>query len=70
MEISSVEAGRALGMSDQAIRDQVDAGRLRARRHGMRRLLRIRVDDLRAFARQYNYVVDEEYLATLAEQAN
>lgn len=68
MELSTSEAGAAIGMSDQAIRDHIDAGRLPARRHGMKGLYKVKVDDLRAFARQYNYIVDEEYLAGLASR--
>lgn len=70
MEISTVEAGAALGMSDQAVRDHIAAGRLPARRHGFRGLYRVRVDDLRAFAARYDYVLDDSYLAGLVEQAN
>ena len=70
MELSTAEAGAAIGLSNQAIRDHIAAGRLSAREHGMKRLLKIKVDDLRAFARQYGYIVDEEYLAGLASKVN
>lgn len=69
MEISTVQAGAALGLTDETIRNHIAAGRLPARKHGFRGLLKVRVDDLREFARLYNYVVDEEYLAALAKQS-
>lgn len=68
MELTTVQAGTALSMTGQAIRDHINAGRLPARRHGVRRLLKIEIDDLRAFAQTYNYPVDEEYLSALANQ--
>lgn len=68
MELSTVEAGAAIGLSDQAIRDHIAAGRLAARKHGMKGLFKIKADDLRAFARQFGYLVDEEYLAGLASR--
>ena len=68
MELTTAQAGAALGLSDQAIRDHIAAGRLSARRHGIRGLLKISVDDLWLFARQYNYVVNEEYLSRLVNQ--
>jgi hypothetical protein len=66
MELTAAQAGMVLGMSDEAIRNHITAGRLAARRHGIRGLYKIMVTDLRSFARQYNYTVDEEYLSRLA----
>ena len=58
MEINASQAGQALGMTDQAVRDHVNAGRLKARRVGMRRIYTIRVEDLKDFARKYSYDLD------------
>jgi len=65
MELSTEEAGKALGLSAQTIRDHIAADRLRARKHGFRGLLKIQVDDLHAFANDFNYVIDADFLATL-----
>jgi hypothetical protein len=68
MELSTYEAAAAIDVSHQTIKNHVGAGRLRARRHGMKRLIKIQVEDLRAFARQYNYIIDEERLAAVAQK--
>ena len=60
-------AAAALGIAEQTVRDACNAGRLRASRVGFRRLYRIAVNDLRAFAAEYKYLVDEGYLASVVE---
>jgi hypothetical protein len=72
MELSTSDAGMAIGLSREMIRLHVVAGRLPARWHGMRRAIRVHVDDLRAFAHKWGYPIDEEYLSRLAnpEKAN
>jgi len=66
MELSTLEAGTAIGVSRETIRLDVVAGRLPARKHGIRGALKIELDALRQFARAYGYQVDEEYLSRLA----
>ena len=66
MELSSSEAGNALGLSSQSVRNQVNAGRLSARHRGVRRQVLIDVSDLRVFACEYNYDLDELYISGLA----
>lgn len=54
-ELTTTEAGKSLGMTDQAVRDHIHAGRLDARRIGMRRQFMISEQELRRFAQEYNY---------------
>lgn len=54
-ELTTMEAGEALGMTDQAVRDHIHAGRLNARRVGVRRQFLISEDELRRFAAKFNY---------------
>lgn len=68
-EVESPLAGRLLGVTRQTIRAHVVAGRLPARRVGMRKHLRIQVEDLRKLAETYNYDWNEAALAELKEQA-
>ncbi len=63
LELNTSQAAGVIGLSEQAIRNQVLAGRLPARRHGIRGFYRITVDDLRAFAARYSYQLDEDLLA-------
>jgi hypothetical protein len=65
MELSTTKCGLALGMTNQAVRDHIAAGRLLARRVGVRREYRVHVADLRAFAARYDYELNEDYLATV-----
>jgi len=67
MQLSTAQAAAALGIAEQTVRDACNAGRLRACRVGFRRLYRIAADDLRAFTAEYNYSVDEGYLASVVE---
>lgn len=68
MELTTAEAGAALRMSDQSVRDHIAAGRLNARKHGIRGLLKINIEDLRSFALQFGYPLDEDYLSRLASK--
>lgn len=58
--VSSEQAGAILGLTGQAIRDHIAAGRLHAERVGVRGLYKIQLSDLRALAEKYNYPFDEE----------
>jgi len=65
MHLSTSQAATALGVADQTIRDNADAGRLTVTRVGYRRVYQIDPQDLRRFAAEYNFTVDEAYLATV-----
>jgi excisionase family DNA binding protein len=67
MQLATAQAAAIVRLSEQAIRDHINAGRLPAHRQGIRALYKIELDDLRAFALRYNYPLNEEYLATLAQ---
>jgi len=69
LEVESPLAGRLIGVSRQTIRAHVVAGRLPARRVGVRGKLRIQVADLRKFAETYNYDWNESALAEVQTQA-
>ena len=69
MELTSGQAGEVLGISRQSIWNHIVAGRLPARRFGVSRRARIHAEELRTFAEQYGYPLDEATLARLAEQA-
>lgn len=73
IELSTVQAAKLLGIAEQTVRDHIHAGRLPARRHGLRPRYKIQPDDLRRFAEQYSYLLDEarlaRYLAAAASPA-
>jgi excisionase family DNA binding protein len=52
-QYSSAEAGVALGVSSQTIRQWVEEGRLQAEFIGLRRILRIDEAELRRFASEH-----------------
>lgn len=62
MELTSPQVAKILGVTQVTVRSWVDRGALKGKRVGLRRYVRIRVDDLREFAAQYGYVLDEDKL--------
>lgn len=66
MELSSPEAAEILGVHELTIRNYVDRGLLKARRMGIRRIVRIEPDDLRSFAKKHDFVFDEEIFRRIA----
>jgi excisionase family DNA binding protein len=60
MELSCPQAADVLGVAENTIRNYIDRGILKARFVGIRRLIRIDVSDLRRFAAEYGYIVNEE----------
>lgn len=58
-EVTAPQAEQILSVSHATLYRHIDAGRLPARREGLRRLVKIEVADLRAFAGQYGYRFDE-----------
>ncbi|MCC6170045.1 MAG: helix-turn-helix domain-containing protein [Caldilineaceae bacterium] len=69
-ELNTPQVAGVLGLTEQSIRNHVHAGRLTARRHGVRRYYRVRVADLRAFADRYNYPLDETLLACFVAETS
>lgn len=68
MELTSPQAAEILGVTEATIRNWVKRGALIGRRVGLRRYVRVNVDDLRVFAAQYGYTIDEDKLrACLSE---
>jgi hypothetical protein len=67
-ELTTAQAGQAIGLTRQAMWNHIEAGRLRCVRRGVRGLVKIDVDDLRRFCSRYLYDLDEEYLSRLANQ--
>lgn len=66
-EVSSTEAGRIIGVSQRTIVNYVDNGVMEARRMGLRKVIRIDLDELRRVAAVYQYRFDEELATQLAK---
>lgn len=62
MELTSPQAAKIIGVTEVTIRSWVERGALKGKRVGLRRYVRVQVDDLRAFAAQYGYEIDEDKL--------
>jgi DNA-binding transcriptional MerR regulator len=58
-EVTSIEAGEIIGVSDETIRQYVDRDLLKARRQGLKRKVFIEMADLAAFAREYDFRFDQ-----------
>ncbi len=54
-EYTTVEAGAALGISAQTIRNHIKAGRLSAQQRGLMKVYFVTEAELRRFAEEYNY---------------
>lgn len=61
MEMSGSQAAKIIGVTPRTIYNYVDRGVLPGRREGLKRRIRIRVEDLREFAKQYQLKFNEEY---------
>lgn len=59
-EVGSHQAAEIIGIDPVTVLRHVDAGLLPARREGLRRVIRIKLDDLRSHAIAYGYRFDEE----------
>lgn len=66
-EVSSTAAAKIIGSNHVTVREHVENGRLPGRRVGLRGVVRIEIDDLREFAKKYQYRFNEELAATLAQ---
>jgi hypothetical protein len=66
-EVSSTDAGRIIGVSQRTIVNYVDNGVMAARRMGLRKVIRIDVDELRRVAKTYEYRFDENLATQLAK---
>lgn len=58
-EVTSVEAGRIIGVTADTVRAYVDRDLLPARRQGLRRKIFIELEDLKRFAGEYNFRFDQ-----------
>lgn len=58
--LSAIQAGKIIGVTHATIHNYVKRGVLLARRVGVRRIIRIDVEDLRKFAEQYQFDFDEQ----------
>lgn len=68
MELTTRQAGRMLGLSPQAVRNHVEAGRLPVRKHGIKGVFKVEDSDIREFAAKYNYVVNERWYAMFVQE--
>ena len=68
-EVTTVEAKQILlgDASIDTIRRALDMGKLRGRRKGEKRAVRIEVDSLREWAREMNYRFDEQLAKELGK---
>ena len=67
-EVSPSQAGNVLGISLMTIHRRVEDGSLPARREGVRRDIKIALDDLRQFATTFGYRFDESIAAELSRE--
>ena len=65
--ISCRMAAEIVGLSREAIRNHIQAGRLRAERVGVWGDFCIRPADVKALAEQYNYPINKELLRELEQ---
>lgn len=68
MELSSTQAAKIIGVSEPTIRQYVERGLLLGRRMGIRRIVRIKPDDLRVFAMEYGYTFDDDLLRRILSE--
>lgn len=66
-EVSSMAAAQIIGTSDVTIRRYVYAGRLQARRQGLRKKIWIEVEELRRLAIELDYRFNEQLANQLAK---
>lgn len=66
-ELSSTDAGRVIGVSRQTIVSYVDSGVITARRIGLRKVIRIDIEELRRIAEKYEYRFDTTLATQLAK---
>jgi len=61
-EVSASDAARIIGVKRSTIHKYVNQGLLVGQHRGFQRRLRIRIDDLRHFAEEHNFVFNESIL--------
>ena len=61
-ELNTRQAGAVIGVSQMTIIRNVRRGILAARIFGYKRVMRINVEELRRFAAEYGYTINEELL--------
>lgn len=60
--LSTAQAAKVINVSHMTIYRSVKSGELLAQRVGKHRSIRITIDDLREYARKYNYIINEQLL--------
>ena len=65
--VTATQAAEILSISHMTIHRRVDDGLLPARREGVARIIKIELDDLRSFAKEYNYAFNEDVAKRLTK---
>lgn len=66
-ELSSSAAGQVIGVTSDTIRRYINQGMLPARKQGVKGIIRIDNDALKAFAEKYEFLYDDQLAAELSE---
>lgn len=69
IDLTSPQAAKVIGTNRVAIYRAAESGLLKARRQGVRGMIRIDVNDLRTFAQTYGYKFNEDLAKTYTEEA-
>lgn len=62
-DVSGPDAAKIIGVDQSTIRRYIYRGLIKARRAGLRKIIRIDIDDLRNFAESHDYRFNEEIAA-------
>jgi AICAR transformylase/IMP cyclohydrolase PurH len=65
--VTATQAAEILSTSHMTIHRRVDDGILPARREGLARIIKIELDDLRKFAKEFGYSFNEDVAERLAK---
>lgn len=66
MELTSPLAAKVIGASEATIRNYVYRGLLPARRMGLKKVIYVKVDDLRELASNYGFIFNESVLEEIS----
>ncbi|MEZ4684175.1 MAG: helix-turn-helix domain-containing protein [Caldilineaceae bacterium] len=59
-EVSGPDAAKILGIDQSTVRRYIYRGLLKARRSGLRKIIKVDLDELRRFAAEHEYRFNEE----------
>ena len=68
MELTSTQVSQLIDISRTTVNKYIDDGILLGYRQGPRRIIRVQLDDLRNFAEEYNFQINEELLCEMHSQ--